>query len=79
MPPSGDAAGADRRFIVTRSVSVIGRATAGAERAVAPNRAASIKDLVIMGKLVSVAITRKKIAAPSSAPVVNNATTLSTN
>ena len=68
MLPSGDAVGADRRFIVARSASVIGRARAGAERAVAPNKPTSIKDLVMAGKLVSVTGARKKIAAHFDAP-----------
>jgi hypothetical protein len=62
MLPSGDAVGPDRRFIVARSVSVIGRAKAGVDRVVAPNNAASIKVFVMPRKLVSVIGARKKIA-----------------
>ena len=64
MVPSGDAAAPESRFIVARSVSVIGRAKAGAERAVAPMRAAIRSGFFMDAKLVNPMGARKKITLP---------------
>ena len=71
--PSGDAATADSRFIITRSISVMGRATASVERppsemAEVPSRAASRKVFFIRRTLVSEKAASKGIAKGLEGP-----------
>ena len=72
--PSGDAATAESRFIMTRSVSVMGRAKAGVDKVLSaatetPKRAECKRVLFMANTLVSAGRARKKIAdsSPSGA------------